>query len=125
MPTPEHDRACKRAKRLLDQWKKRLPWLWEFEGTVTAVPEQEGDFEMSVAYTCYSFTADLQVQPSAGLLSAELFERTVLHEMAHVLLHEMGMAHRDATGHEDSPAFFNAEERVCWRIARVLQELVR
>lgn len=113
-----HDAVCRRVEQIIAKWRPRMAWLHEFELKISPIPWECDDYEMSVQYTSFSFTAEFLVQPQAAKLSRKELERTVLHELTHILLHEMGMAHRDTS--PANPAYENAEERVCWRVAKML-----
>ena len=129
-PTAKHKVLTRRVSRLINDYSSYMPWLWEWEGEVVAadVHEKLPEVAMSVVNYNYLIQSQVRIHPPALDLDDDELELTVLHELGHVLMTEVGMViynlAKAPDGSFTKPQIWtDAEERLCWRFAKTVKRL--
>lgn len=135
-PTKQHIALCKKVLKIIAEWKPYMIFTWEWDGTVIPidviqVDGQEAD--MCIMQYDYLRQSDISVAESALHLSPDELELTVLHELGHMFIRDLYIAHLQEVAsnnpssqgsHQDFydfTAWGHAEELTCWRFAKMLQ----
>lgn len=126
-PSPKHSRLTKKVSRLLSEWMPFCPFLWEWQITVKAVEKVHDEIDacLAVEYAEYNMSANILVGLDALELSDYELEEGLLHEICHIFMHEVSMVFNNelktlgGNPKYEHSAWQDAEERACWRFARM------